>query len=197
MSNRESSDVVAAASRVVAPDASSIAVARKTTTGNDVTAHQKGPLTPLLEYTVADMQKVARFVIPHRTHFQAALREIAQGAKKSHYIWYLLPTPLHVVHGVERGSVMNRRFALRSDAQVMAYLHWDRAGVNLRKKYVDFLRQILRQLQAGKTMRQLLGMDSVKAMSSIRLFMRVADRIDDQQLTALCQEVLQLAQAAK
>lgn len=200
VSNKEPPDVVAAASRVVAHDAPSIAVARKTATGKDVTAknNKKGPPPPSpLEYTDADMQKVARFVIPHRTHFQTALREIAQGAKKSHYIWYLLPTPPYMVHGVERGSVMNRRFALRSDAQVVAYLHWDRAGVNLRQNYVDFLRQILRQLQAGKTMRQLLGMDSIKAISSIRLFTRVADRVHDLQLAALCQEVLQLAQAAE
>ena len=65
-----------------------------------------------------------RFVRNHLTMFNTAYTEIRQGQKRTHWVWFIFPTSPYIVNGIERGSQMNRHFALRSDDAVKAYLNY-------------------------------------------------------------------------
>eukprot|EP00956_Cyclotella_meneghiniana_P012559 scaffold17859_cov64-Cyclotella_meneghiniana.AAC.1 len=64
----------------------------------------------------------SRFVTNQRVMFTTALSEIRRGEKESCWLWFVLPTAPYVVNGVERGSSINRHFALRGDDAVKAFL---------------------------------------------------------------------------
>jgi uncharacterized protein (DUF1810 family) len=138
-----------------------------------------------------------RFIRTQRIMFSTALAEIQRvGKKRSCWLWFVLPTAPYVVNGVERGSRMNRRYALRSDEECAAYLARESrdGSVRLRKNYVDMLRAIREQLARGNTMRNLFGsVDDVKAVSSFRLFERIGNLIKDEELAGACKDVLELA----
>ena len=138
---------------------------------------------------------IERFIEPQSIVYQNALLEIQQGEKRSCWLWFVLPTAPYIVNGVERGSSMNRRFALRNDEQAKAYLLAEtKMGVNLRQNYIRMLQEIERQLKTGRTtLDQLLGpMDSVKAISSFRLFERIGKQLDDEEVYTICGKVLAL-----
>lgn len=133
---------------------------------------------------------VQRFVKNQEEYFSQALSEILQGQKKSHWMWYVLPTPPFIVNGRERGSEMNRFFALRSDDAVIAYLKTK----YLRSNYINICEAIKSQLQFGNSMLNLFGsLDQNKAISSWKLFHRVALKVGDTELANLCQNILNLA----
>lgn len=137
-----------------------------------------------------------RFIRTQRIMFSTALSEIQEdGQKQSCWLWFVLPTSPYIVNGVERGSAMNRRFALRSNAECMAYLSCVSSdGMSLRQNYVDMLTAIQKQLMRGNAMRNMFGsLDDVKAISSFRLFQRIAKLMEDEELETLCRKVLELA----
>jgi len=145
-----------------------------------------------------------RFVDNHRIHFAVAMQEIHDGRKESCWSWFLIPTAPYIVDGVERGSHINRMFALRGDDAVDEYLTFHKkkqlqrpnegmAVVNLRDNYVQLLKAIHLQLKNGTTLNELLGeMDAIKAMSSFQLFFQAGKRLGDTELSAICASVLQL-----
>lgn len=72
-------------------------------------------------------------------------------------MWFTIPTPPHIVNGVERGSSVNRKFALRSDEEARAFLKFETDdGVNLRENYMAIMTAVLEQLQAGRSPTSLL-----------------------------------------
>lgn len=139
-----------------------------------------------------------RFVNNHRRDFPKALREINNGKKETCWLWYILPAAPYIVNGVEKGSAMNRKFALRGDDAVEAFLTFENdQGVDLRQNYIDMATAIYKQMKKkGKSLRDLLGdLDDAKAVSSFELFARIAEqRMEDSELALICRQVLELAQ---
>lgn len=133
-----------------------------------------------------------RFLEHHNYYFRDALMEIQNGCKESCWSWFILPTPPYIVGGVERGSHMNRKYALRGDDAVKAFLTF--SGGRLRANYLLIVRAIQSQLRRGNTMNYLLGpLDDKKAVSSFQLFERIGKQMDDDELVTACSEVLSLA----
>ena len=138
-----------------------------------------------------DLEK--RFVSNQLLVFDDALEEIKAGAKRSCWLWFVLPTAPFIVNGKEVGSSMNRHFALRGDEAVKAFLKFERKGVNLRQNYFTILHAVKGQLEQGNTMLRLFGpLDVNKATNSFQLFHRIAQEMEDEKLTMLSQNVLNL-----
>ena len=137
-----------------------------------------------------------RFIQNQKISFISALAEIREGQKKGCWLWFIFPTAPYIVNGVERGSSMNQRFALRGDDCVKAYLQFqDKAlGVHLRMNYLTTVRAVHAQLERGRALSNLFGpMDEVKVISSLNLFERIATDIQDEELASVCREVLELS----
>ena len=143
---------------------------------------------------------VDRFIVPQSEVFAVALAEIRSGQKRSCWLWFVLPTAPYIVDGQERGSMMNRHFALRTDEQAKAYLQAPTTrGVNLRRNYIEMLQAIEHQIRIKRrTLDELLGvLDSVKAMSSFHLFARIAAEMEDLEVVNLCDRVLEVVKSTK
>eukprot|EP00579_Thalassiosira_antarctica_P000731 CAMPEP_0201874138 /NCGR_PEP_ID=MMETSP0902-20130614/6478_1 /ASSEMBLY_ACC=CAM_ASM_000551 /TAXON_ID=420261 /ORGANISM="Thalassiosira antarctica, Strain CCMP982" /LENGTH=283 /DNA_ID=CAMNT_0048400941 /DNA_START=46 /DNA_END=897 /DNA_ORIENTATION=- len=151
---------------------------------------------------------ISRFVLLQARSFSDALREIQAGEKRSCWLWFVLPTPPFVVDGIERGSHMNRHYALRTDACAVAYLRLQpqrfeggrRGGgvveveVDLRRNYLDLAGGVEEQLSLrGASMEDLFGwMDAPKAVSSFRLFRRIGEEMGDVEIRDVCGRILDL-----
>lgn len=128
-----------------------------------------------------------------RGSYEKALREIQAGKKESCWMWYVIPTPPYVVDGVERGSERNRRYALRSMAEVRAYLSYVADGVDLRRNYLGMMDAVRNRLMTGQKATSLMGTaDEPKLRSSVRLFERATRNGADEELHAVLMEVLRL-----
>ena len=133
-----------------------------------------------------------RFWEQHQYYMGSALKELEYGRKQSCWSWFLLPTPPYIVDGVERGSSMNRMYALRGDEAAQAFLTF-RNG-RLRQNYLLIVRAIQSQLRRGNSLRGLLGeLDYSKAISSFKLFHRIGRQMNDDELVTACSQVLELA----
>ena len=141
-----------------------------------------------------------RFVGPQKENFANAIQEIKNGYKESCWSWFMLPTAPYIVDGVERGSYMNREYALRGDDAVEAYLTFqttttiDGTPINLRSNYLEIVSAMRDQLRHnGLTLSDIMGdMDDRKAISSFRLFERIGRNMNDKELYHLCGDVLEL-----
>jgi uncharacterized protein (DUF1810 family) len=115
----------------------------------------------------------ARFVRTQARHHENAVAEIKRGRKSSCWSWYCFPTPPFIVNGAEKGSSMNREYALRSDAAARAFLRFE--GGVLRDHYVELIGAVATQLERGADARRLVGaVDEPKMRSSVRLFERIS-----------------------
>jgi len=139
----------------------------------------------------------ARFVDNQHFSFPTALKEIRHGSKRGCWLWFILPTAPYIVDGEEGGSRMNRKYALRGDDCVKAYLEYEdkSSGVNLRRNYLAIARAIHVQLLKRKTLAHIFGFDDVKVISSLALFGRVAAEIRDEELAEVCRGVLELSKS--
>ena len=145
----------------------------------------------------SDPYDLQRFVHKQRpAAFSTALSEIKAGRKQTHWSWWMFPTAPFVVDGRERGSAMNRAFALRDKPPhgligvhaAAAFLAHppqkvssvDAAGidaptVHLRQNYIDMMNAVGDQLARGVPARTLVGEADVgKLASSLRLFQQVS-----------------------
>jgi uncharacterized protein (DUF1810 family) len=115
---------------------------------------------------VNDPFDLQRFVVAqdqNRTYLRA-LRELRQGEKQSHWMWFIFPQ----IAGLGR-SEMAQRFALSGLAEAQAYLANDILGPRLiecSRALMDF---------SGADAEQVLGpIDAQKLHSSMTLFARAA-----------------------
>eukprot|EP00927_Polykrikos_kofoidii_P065829 TRINITY_DN61547_c0_g1_i1.p1 TRINITY_DN61547_c0_g1~~TRINITY_DN61547_c0_g1_i1.p1 ORF type:complete len:163 (+),score=20.24 TRINITY_DN61547_c0_g1_i1:58-546(+) len=126
--------------------------------------------------------------------FASALSEIRAGRKRSHWMWYIVPTPPFIVNGVEVGSKTNQHYALRSDDQARGFLAFEADGVNLRNNYLEIMNEIASQLQSGISPVMLLGeADVPKLNASAQYFQRIARGVGDEEVADVCTKVLRLS----
>lgn len=145
-----------------------------------------------------DPHRLRRFTRAQKGMHEKALTELRTGRKSSGWMWYIIPTPPYIVKGVERGSADNRRYALRSDDEVQAYLEFIDDSVDLKNNYFEIMKAVRDQLLAGKHPTSLLGkLSAPKLESSVRLFERVTRGNADQELHAVLGEILDLLEVAR
>ena len=109
-----------------------------------------------------DPFNLARFEEAQSRTFAAALSEIRQGRKRTHWMWYIFPQ----VAGLGQ-SEMSRRYAIGSLAEARAYLAHPVLGVRLRMCVAAL------QDFNGATAEQLFGqVDAQKLCSSLTLFVQ-------------------------
>lgn len=109
------------------------------------------------------------------------------------WMYFIIPTAPHIVNGVERGSADNRKYALRSDDEVQAFLRFEEDGVDLKRNYFDIMRAVRDQLRAGKHPTSLMGkLSAPKLCSSVRLFERVTRGSSEVELHAVMDELMEL-----
>lgn len=134
-----------------------------------------------------------RFTDAQKGAFERAVREIENGRKSSCWMWFVIPTPPHIVNGIEKGSSLNRKFALRSDEEAKAFLAFEADGVNLRSNYLRIMGVVRDQLLTGKTACSLIGhFDEPKLVSSVQMFERVTSDGTDDELNQVLRDVRQL-----
>ena len=139
-----------------------------------------------------------RFVKAQHNDADRALQEIRNGEKLGCWSWYMFPTAPYVVNGSERGSGMNRSYALRDapgaptgDLAAAAFLQWRTEGVlMLRENYVSIMTMVAEHLEAGIRPVDLVGfLDDPKLRSSLKLFERVSRGLDEEANT-VCMRAL-------
>ncbi|HEY1752093.1 MAG TPA: DUF1810 domain-containing protein [Caulobacteraceae bacterium] len=93
--------------------------------------------------------------------YERALGELQAGRKQGHWIWFVFPQ----IAGLG-SSAMNRRYAIGSLEEAVAYLEHPILGARLRD-CVDAINAL-----EGRSARQVFGADDVKLRSSLTLFHR-------------------------
>ncbi|CAL77191.1 conserved hypothetical protein [Bradyrhizobium sp. ORS 278] len=103
---------------------------------------------------------LGRFVDAQNSIYSRVTAELAEGAKQSHWMWFIFPQ----VEGLG-SSPMAQRYAIRSRAEAEAYLAHPMLGGRL----VECTRLLL-EVQ-DRSLRQILGTpDDIKFRSSMTLF---------------------------
>jgi uncharacterized protein (DUF1810 family) len=111
-----------------------------------------------------DPHNLQRFVEAQEGVKDAVRRELAEGAKRSHWMWFVFPQ----VHGLGM-TMMAQRYAIRSLDEAKAYLEHPVLGKRLRE-----WTELLLQLE-GKSAQEIFGYpDYLKFRSSMTLFAQVA-----------------------
>jgi uncharacterized protein (DUF1810 family) len=101
-----------------------------------------------------------RFVEAQETAFDGALRELRQGRKTGHWIWFIFPQLV----GLGR-SEMSRRYGIESVGEARAYLDHPVLGPRLRECVSAVL------ATSASTAEQIFGsLDALKVRSSMTLF---------------------------
>jgi uncharacterized protein (DUF1810 family) len=112
-----------------------------------------------------------RFVDAQRNDFELALREIEDGRKRSHWMWYIFPQ----VTGLGR-SGMSSRYAINSVAEAKAFLAHPILGDRYRRIVDAVWCQVV---ERASPVRELFGSpDDAKLVSSLTLFAAVARGLD-------------------
>jgi uncharacterized protein (DUF1810 family) len=139
-----------------------------------------------------DPYNLRRFTSEQSRVFSQALAEINDGRKRSHWMWYVIPTPPFIVNGVERGSPTNKLYSIRTQDEGLAFLNFTADNVNLGENYRAMLCAVEAQLKKGVDPVKLMGsLDAPKLRSSAAFFAEVAEGTDDK-LTTVCQSVVRL-----
>ena len=125
----------------------------------------------------SDPFQLQRFVQAQEGVFDTALSELRDGAKRSHWIWFIFPQIAGLGH-----SPMSQRYAIRSLDEARAYLDHALLGPRFRQSVEALL------AWAGKrSATDILGpIDAMKLRSSLTLFASAApdDLLFEQALTA-------------
>ena len=105
-----------------------------------------------------------RFVTAQEGAYFGVLREIRQGRKTGHWIWFIFPQ----LAGLGR-SEMSRFYGIKSVAEARAYLADPVLGTRLRECAEAVL------ATSGRTAEEIFGsLDAMKVRSSMTLFHRAA-----------------------
>ena len=117
-----------------------------------------------------------------RTAYEVALREILDGEKTSHWIWYIFP------QGPFGTSEMAKRYAIKSREEATAFLQ----NQILRSRLLEITNAVADKLSAGITPETLMGskIDCQKLASSMTLFEFIAAELDDQEFGSSAKNVL-------
>lgn len=111
-----------------------------------------------------DPYDLQRFVDAQAAVIDDVLRELRQGRKRSHWMWFVFPQ----IHGLG-SSPTAVRYAITSLAEAKAYLAHPVLGPRLRE-----CTQLVLQVQ-GRSAREIFGQpDDMKFRSSMTLFARAA-----------------------
>ncbi|WP_350560949.1 DUF1810 domain-containing protein [Psychrobacter sp. CAL346-MNA-CIBAN-0220] len=106
------------------------------------------------------------FIQAQSTIYPLVIKELTQGKKRTHWIWFIFPQIEGLGH-----SVMARRFALQSLAQAQEYLQHDVLGLRL-LECAELLLQ-----HADKSALDIFGTpDNLKLHSSLTLFALAANK---------------------
>jgi uncharacterized protein (DUF1810 family) len=120
----------------------------------------------------ADDSRLERFVRAQDRDlagFQTAIAELAAGAKRTHWIWYVFPQ----IAGLGE-SFMSRQFAIEDANEAAAYLHHGVLGPRLLLATSTVAEQLARGVRLRKLMS--VDVDVLKLVSSLTLFRHVAAR---------------------
>ena len=105
--------------------------------------------------------------------FDAAVRELRAGRKRSHWMWFVFPQ----VRGLGR-SATAQYFGIASREEAAAYLDHDVLGPRLRRSA-----RLLTQFGGNSAELVMGSVDAIKLRSSMTLFAAVAD--DDRDFVAV------------
>ena len=116
------------------------------------------------------------------TAYEVALKEILDGEKTSHWIWYIFP------QGPFGTSEMARRYAVSSRAEATAFLQ----NKILRSRLLEIANAVADKLSAGITPETLMGseIDCQKLASSMTLFKFIAAELDEHEIGHTTRSVL-------
>ena len=107
---------------------------------------------------------LARFLAAQDHHYAAALAELEEGAKYSHWMWFIFPQMAGLGF-----SPMARLYAIRSAAEARAYLQHPMLGKRLR----TCTRMLLNH--GNRSAEEIMGsVDAMKLRSALTLFDAVA-----------------------
>lgn len=112
-----------------------------------------------------ELYDLSRFVRAHQQDYERALREIRNGHKVTHWMWYIFPQ----LQGLGR-SYMSQYYGIRDAGEARAYLAHPYLG--------GHLEEICRALLSldSSNPRQVMGApDDQKLRSSMTLFARVTE----------------------
>lgn len=119
-----------------------------------------------------DRFNLQRFVSAQARDYEIALGEIRQGAKRSHWMWYIFPQ-----YGGLGRSPTARHYAIRSIGEAKAYLAHPLLGGRLR-----ICIEALAHLE-DRTAEQVFGeLDAMKLRSSLTLFIEAGGGPDFEHL---------------
>lgn len=126
---------------------------------------RRDAVLPQMSASAPDPHDLQRFVDAQRGVYDTALEEIRNGAKKSHWMWFIFPQ----VAGLG-SSPMARLYAIVSLEEARAYL----AHPILGRRYSECVASL--QSLAEKGARHVFGdIDAIKLRSSLTLFAHVGD----------------------
>ena len=109
--------------------------------------------------------ELARFEEAQRGTYEAALREVRAGNKRTHWMWFIFPQ----IAGLGQ-STTSRHYAIRSLDEARAYLAHPVLGPRLRE-----ISGALLELEEKRSAKQIFGsIDELKLRSSMTLFARAA-----------------------
>jgi len=126
----------------------------------------------------SDPFQLQRFVKAQEGVFDTALSELRDGAKRSHWMWFIFPQIAGLGH-----SPMSRHYAIRSLDEAKAYLEHPLLGPRLRQSV-----QALLAWAGKRDATAILGpVDAMKLRSSLTLFAAAApgDPLFDRALASL------------
>lgn len=112
-----------------------------------------------------DPYNLQRFVLAQDPVFERVQRELGEGHKRSHWMWFVFPQFAGL-----GGSEMSRRFAINSAPETRAYLDHPLLGARLRTST-----QLVLNVQQ-RSIAEIFGHpDDLKFHSSMTLFAQFAD----------------------
>ena len=136
---------------------------------------------------MSDVFNLNRFVDAQDRSYQGALNEILNGAKISHWIWFVFPQG---PFGERENSV---KYALTNVSEAIAYIQHP----ILRNRLLEITMAVLKQLKSGIHPEILMGSstDCKKLASSMTLFNYVAENQNDHELGDATSQTLYLLAA--
>ena len=139
-------------------------------------------------YDNVDLFDLERFVKAQDTYdsYNIALKEIKDGWKQSHWMWYVFPQ----IHGLGHSS-MSQKFSIKSLLEALAYLRHDTLGIRLY--------EVMNALPIHGDAEEIFGkLDAMKLRSCLTLFDLVspdeifADFLENYFNKERCQKTLQI-----